>query len=90
MDLRKLKFDHFKLNEDTQDNLSSIYYDDIENEDNWIQIISDSVEPDRTIVKIVVGCEDCWISVFTENDIDTLEEAVNRKANSLTEDMTSE
>lgn len=83
MDLRKLDFKDFKYNENVTDPMKSIFYDNVDNEDNWIQIASDSIEPDKTIVSIVIDCQTIWTSVFTEKDIDSLKDVVEKKAEQL-------
>lgn len=86
MNLKELDIKGFILNERCGSPLDSIYYDKDDNEDNWVEIVSDSYTPERIIVKIVKNCQEIKITAFDSFDIDYLEEWLNTKTQELFKD----
>lgn len=83
MNLKELKIDDFSLNENCNSALDSLYYDRDDNEDDWIEIISDTCTPERIIVKIIKSCQEILITAFDSFDIDFLEEWLSNKTREL-------
>lgn len=83
MNLKELKIDNFSLNENCNSTLDSVYYDRDDNEDDWIEIVSDTCTPERIIVKIIENCQEILITAFDSFDIDFLEEWLSNKTREL-------
>lgn len=86
MNLKELKIKGFTLDEECDSPLDNVYYNKDDNEDNWVEIVSDSYTPERIIVKIVKNCQEIKITTFDSFDIDYLEEWLNTKTQELFKD----
>lgn len=53
--INKLNILGFHLNTSMVSEIDSVYYDNDENEDDWIEIIPDSLVDDSYVIIIVVG-----------------------------------
>lgn len=75
-EIKNLRIQGFHFNPDMTSEVNSIYYDSNECEDDWIEIIPDSISKESYVVIIVI--DGVTVKVFAEkNDANHINESIN-------------
>lgn len=78
--LKDLKLNGFSFDEDITMGLDAVSYTDIENEDNWIELVADSEDNERTILIFYKRCSAVFFTTFVNaTEHEDIEKYINER-----------